>query len=179
MEIEIMTIKEITDALGFEKEKRNRQVFYALMCKPEQLEAFVDYFIAKKTSNGESGNLQLKTGSLELREKLIVPAITALQDLDNKYVSILPSALQVVDHNPPYKYVSILPSSFKRDWIQTDSELRFTVQFVVACRRPFAIWHSEPDDYEQVPLTIEILKILEKEFSEPANQEIGTRSQNG
>jgi hypothetical protein len=148
MEIEIMTIKEITDALSFGKEKKNRELFHALMCKLEQLEAFVDYFIAKKTSSGESGNLQLEADSPELREKLIAPAITALQLLDQKYVSIL-------------------PSPFKRDWTQTDSKLRFIVQFVLACRRPFAIWHSEPDNYEQVHLTREILKILENEFSEP------------
>jgi hypothetical protein len=92
--MEIMTIKEITDAVGFGKEKRNRQLFYALMCKHEQLEAFVDYFIAKKTSNGESGNLAPEAHSLELQEELVVPAITALQGLDHKYVSILPSSLK-------------------------------------------------------------------------------------
>jgi hypothetical protein len=79
---------------------------------------------------------------------LVVPAITALQGLD-------------------HKYVSILPLSLTRDWTQTDSDLKLIVQFVLACRRPWAMWYSKPDDFQQVPLTIEILKILENEFSEP------------
>lgn len=106
--MEIMTIKEVTAELGFGKENRGRKRFYALMYQPEQLKVFAEYLIAKKTSNGESGNLELEADSLELHEKLVVPAITALQGLDHKYASILPSLL-------------------KRDWTQTDSELRFIV----------------------------------------------------
>jgi hypothetical protein len=87
--------------------------------------------------------------------KLVIPAITALQGRDHKYVSILTSAL-------------------KRNWTQTGSELRFIVQFVLACQRPwdqnlkYGIWFDDrEEDFSQVPLTIEILKILESEFSEP------------
>jgi hypothetical protein len=153
--MEVMTIKEVTDALGFGKEKRDRQKFYALKREPERLEAFVDYFISKKTTNGESGNLELEAKVQELSEKLVFPALTALTRRDCKYVSILPSTL-------------------KRNWTQTDSELRFIVQFVLACRRPWGpylkcgIWYDDgEDDIQYVPLVIEILRTLELEFSEP------------
>jgi hypothetical protein len=56
--MEILAIKGVTAELGFGKEKMDRQRFYALMCQSEQLEAFVEYFIAKKPSNSESGNLE-------------------------------------------------------------------------------------------------------------------------
>jgi hypothetical protein len=125
------------------------------MCEPPQLEVFVDYFISKKITTGEPRNLEPEADSPELHEKLVIPAITALQGRDHKYVSILTSAL-------------------KRNWTQTDSKLRFIVQFVLACRRPWdqnlkcGIWFDDrEEDFSQVPLTIEILKILESEFSEP------------